>query len=627
YQYLPLRDPTHIRLLTLCPGSFDDLIRTTLSIIDLKAGPRPYEALAYAWGDQHYTRQIFVDGRSHPITQSLYEALNYLRYVDKERVIWVDSVCINMADVEERSHQVIMMRDIYLSSASVLVWLGVQSDDSALAFENLEKNNFERLFTRLTSTGARAIPNLAEANWEVNIEHDALQAINNILQRPLFYRIWIWQEIQWASDESILTVGPSSIGLEQFRSALQLLVRDRVYDRSDIAGLRQRLVNVLAMVERVSDKSLRSLIHRTRHLNCTDPRDRIYALLGITDTPLSSPPDYSKTVLQVYMEATLQQIFELHDMTILSSCEMSNNTDWPTWVPDWSTGSEYLEHFTGLNAAGDTYPEVRRIDLNALEACGVFVDQIKNVFPLYSSHTITTLETLTTTRELLQQHGKKGTYIRGEPSLDVLCRTLCGNRVSKRYSPPREDFLDHSMISDVAKLFVENWETARSWYFNPLVNEFRTMAAGRSLFMTATGYLGLGPQEIQPGDTVCVLLGCNTPMILRPSDDVRGAFEVIGAAYVDGFSDGQAILGPLPQGTSLVYKYDETRKRCLVAYFDVYSGLTTTADPRLEHLPPEWSFDPKLQEDSKAKATSRDPRLTPEALRKRGVKLQDFRLV
>jgi hypothetical protein len=130
-------------------------------------------------------------------------------------------------------------------------------------------------------------------------------------------------------------------------------------------------------------------------------------------------------------------------------------------------------------------------------------------------------------------------------------------------------------------------------------------------------------------------------MILRPSNDVRGAFEVIGAAYVDGFSDGQAILGPLPQGTSLVYKYDETRKRCLVAYFDVYSGLTTTADPRLEHLPPEWSvkrypeensrgvyeFDPKLQEDSKAKATSRDPRLTPEALRKRGVKLQDFRLV
>jgi len=111
-------------------------------------------------------------------------------------------------------------------------------------------------------------------------------------------------------------------------------------------------------------------------------------------------------------------------------------------------------------------------------------------------------------------------------------------------------------------------------------------------------------------------------MILRPSNDVRGAFEVIGAAYVDGFSDAQAILGLLPRGISIVYIYYETTKRCQVAYFDVYSGFTTTGDPRLEHLPPGWSvkhypeenprglyeFDPKLQEESKAKATSRDPR-------------------
>jgi len=86
------------------------------------------------------------------------------------------------------------------------------------------------------------------------------------------------------------------------------------------------------------------------------------------------------------MEVTLQQIFELHNMTILSSCEMPSGTDWPTWVPDWSTRSKCLQQFIGLNAAGDTYPEIRRIGLNTLEVCGVFVDKIKNVFPLFFSH-------------------------------------------------------------------------------------------------------------------------------------------------------------------------------------------------------------------------------------------------
>ncbi len=110
------------------------------------------------------------------------------------------------------------------------------------------------------------------------------------------------------------------------------------------------------------------------------------------------------------------------------------------------------------------------------------------------------------------------------------------------------------------------------------------------------------------------------------------------------FSDAQAILGPLARGTSLVYKYDEIKKRFQVAYLNSYAEAISTEYPRLELLPLGWSVKHYTEEnshgvyglgpgfhgsneESKGKATSRDPRLTPEALRERCVELQHFQLV
>lgn len=166
------------------------------------------------------------------------------------------------------------------------------------------------------------------------------------------------------------------------------------------------------------------------------------------------------------------------------------------------------------------------------------------------------------------------------------------------------------------------------------------MAEGRCLFTTSKGYIGIGLKEILPGDNICVLLGCNTPMILRPYE--AGNFIVIGTAYVDGFSEAQALLGPLPSPLSFRYQYNDKTRSFQAAYLERHTGVITLDDPRLEPLPDGWyvkrypeenahgvyegSISKNDNESRPEWMHSRDPRLTPEALRKRGADLKTFRL-
>ena len=69
---------------------------------------------------------------------------------------------------------------------------------------------------------------------------------------------------------------------------------------------------------------------------------------------------------------------------------------------------------------------------------------------------------------------------------------------------------------------------------------------GRIFFTTANGYVRLAPEETIPDDEVCIILGCQSPLILRP--DGRGSRKTIGQCYVHGLMEDEALLGPLPKG-------------------------------------------------------------------------------
>jgi hypothetical protein len=130
---------------------------------------------------------------------------------------------------------------------------------------------------------------------------------------------------------------------------------------------------------------------------------------------------------------------------------------------------------------------------------------------------------------------------------------------------------------------------------------------------------------------VCVLLGAYNPVMLRPTVD--GKYRVIGDCYIQGIGDGEALLGPIPSPWRMI---------CVdrvLEYFHTETGEQTVEDPRLEPIPEPWvripfkreRHDPRFCENFKNTITGEvlnsDPRLLPDALRARGVKLQTFQLV
>ena len=125
--YSPLQDPLAIRLLLLYPetedapiqGSF--IIQTLSTSIDSHHVPQPisYSALSYCWGDDRSTHHsIEIDSHSLGVTSHLHSALRQLRKADVPTTLWIDAICINQQDIEERGRQVAIMRlsQLYLST-------------------------------------------------------------------------------------------------------------------------------------------------------------------------------------------------------------------------------------------------------------------------------------------------------------------------------------------------------------------------------------------------------------------------------------------------------------------------------------------------------------------------------
>jgi hypothetical protein len=99
-----------------------------------------YVALSYAWGDLRDTEMITIGQSSVPVTKYLYSALEHLRYNNEEvRTIWIDALCINQRDNDEKSWQVQLMREIYQRATSVTIWLGPAEGTSNEVMEFLRR--------------------------------------------------------------------------------------------------------------------------------------------------------------------------------------------------------------------------------------------------------------------------------------------------------------------------------------------------------------------------------------------------------------------------------------------------------------------------------------------------------
>lgn len=151
-EYIALDPPQRqIRVLHLHPSQLEDDVACHLSIISLDNHEAEYEALSYVWGESTENRVVHLGGVSKPVTDNLWEALTGLRYSDRERILWVDALCINQSDSGEKSDQVSHMNSIYIQASSVEIWLGESYEGIEIALKFLTE-----FATGLTAEGNTA---------------------------------------------------------------------------------------------------------------------------------------------------------------------------------------------------------------------------------------------------------------------------------------------------------------------------------------------------------------------------------------------------------------------------------------------------------------------------------------
>jgi hypothetical protein len=122
YQPIDLHGPA-IRLLRLFKGYFMDDIRCELleGWVNQSEGGIPYNALSYTWGSTEKAATITVNGGMMRTTLNLYAALQHLRFETEDRILWVDAICIDQDNKEERRHQVQYMSNIYKEAEQVVI--------------------------------------------------------------------------------------------------------------------------------------------------------------------------------------------------------------------------------------------------------------------------------------------------------------------------------------------------------------------------------------------------------------------------------------------------------------------------------------------------------------------------
>ncbi|KAG0652979.1 Heterokaryon incompatibility protein [Hyphodiscus hymeniophilus] len=136
-EYQPLSSENHeIRLLTLTGGERSAFVTCELKHYSLIDHP-PYTSLSYCWGNPDITKTIIVNGVKFQATVNLESALRQLQ-ADGFTNMWVDAICINQNDREERSRQVLRMKRIYTEASDVVVWLGLETESSKATMSYIE---------------------------------------------------------------------------------------------------------------------------------------------------------------------------------------------------------------------------------------------------------------------------------------------------------------------------------------------------------------------------------------------------------------------------------------------------------------------------------------------------------
>jgi hypothetical protein len=412
YEYRPLKE-NEIRLLELIPGEESDstkpsLITCRLSHYALDKLP-PFETLSYCWGTSRSNRTILIDGKRLHIKPNLEAVLrefrrpHHLSGDDQEhRTLWIDAICINQEDLEERNSQVSFMCRIYSLSKDLVVWLGEEDHSSRIAMQ------FIHSFARNATGG---FTHAKQSNdWGNRLSSTPLfpiifRALNQFLDRPWFCRAWVLQEyILGGLDRTLFQCGRSQISGAAMETICDLRYRGKLtrwarQNNTDYTGGRwQEIYEANAHHKRTKTQSdaysILQWLLQARYAEATNPRDKVYAVYGLLEAeawsgydPRAFVVDYSASVQDVFSSLVKTLITSSKRLNVLLACGRRSELVTRSWTvrsPDLQFIGRYKCEIKNMrfHASGDSDAVAAfSSDLSTLTLSGIVWDTVSTISP------------------------------------------------------------------------------------------------------------------------------------------------------------------------------------------------------------------------------------------------------
>ncbi|MCJ1432598.1 hypothetical protein MMC27_001955 [Xylographa pallens] len=601
FPYRPLKSEREFRFLVLEPGLVDDPICCRVLHAEIDNAPS-FEALSYVWaqvpgvqiiqcyqddyagdGDlaqrlsHRSVRPLYADITDFTVTSNLFAALRRLRYPQRSRILWTDQVCINQRDLQERSTQVSIMRDIYSQAFQVLVWLGDGSpeDDDVMDFvpyfasclRRLNQNDIMRYPLYLYG-----LPNMSMSIWP---------AFEAFLRKPWFSRVWTAPEVI-VSQSSVVICGSKDISLRLLNKCFSECAKQPVLiatllsktPEGSIRYLHDAMRRVSGMenfqksnLRNAEDSAFLDILKAFRTCQSSLPEDKVFALLSLL--PIS-----------------IRQQFEavaLHEDSRRGALHL------PSWVPDWSTSAanigfgesarESILHQKDITPDKDICPlytatkgskgspriaahtNVLSLEGQIFSEVEILGEAFDRHFPLEvtgplgseafqaSAEITTMLKSRRSACFALASSGVPFRYKSKDDAALACMHCLVAGMTNDKRRVQSEDLPNgFHRLSEIATHFNNATEAATSEEIASLQAMTHTAiifghmvgsaTIGRVFCLSNDKYMLLAPIGTKVGDKICVIHGLPVPFIIRPEGDM---FLLVGECYVQGVMDGEVM--------------------------------------------------------------------------------------
>lgn len=335
-------------------------------------------------------------------------------------------------------------------------------------------------------------------------------------------------------------------------------------------------------------------LHRARHLNVTDQRDRVFAMLGhyslsgpnfkgvLNKKLMEMEANYNKTLAEAYIDVaeraltgdtSLITLAAVQHLTLPpSQAAPQQTTDrvidentLPSWVPDWRTYQSFIlsEPINSHSAHGTTSSKlsvdkkqlilsIHGVKIDVIEACSQpLAAKTFHLKPPSSAKQEQAIESLWREICLKDQFNLEDLYLNGETAFFAYMQTLangCVQIATRENRPYDESFKSECLIKEAIHVEKALGSDSIAPSLSEMAKKMKTKdewsrvangaSTNRVFARTKMGYYVLGPNVMNEGDVICVLYGGKMPFVLRPWGPF---FLLVGECYVHGLMKGEAI--------------------------------------------------------------------------------------